>query len=158
MVKIKKYIKKYLFLHFHEIKKLLDHNKKIKYIDCNPRLNLFLSYSLDGFINIYTFPKCKLVSVINIYNYIKEDEPLIKVALISNPFPMIFCYNITNMFVFTINGELINKKEKDKFSKLYPCIDKSLGLIKDNIKVKKRITDKIISDSEIDLPFLNSNI
>ena len=142
----------------HEIKKILDHNKEIKYIDCNPRLNLFLSYSLDGFINIYTFPKCKLVSVIKISNYIKEEEPLIKVVLISNPFPMIFCYNETNMFVFTINGELINKKEKDKYSNLYPCVDKSLGLIKDNIRIKKRITDKIISDSEIDLPFLNYNI
>ena len=71
---------------------------------------------------------------------------------------MIFCYNETNMFVFTINGELINKKEKDKYSNLYPCVDKSLGLIKDNIRIKKRITDKIISDSEIDLPFLNYNI
>ena len=142
----------------HEIKKICDHTKEIKYIDCNPRLNLFLSYSLDGYINIYTFPKCKLVSVIKINNYIKEEEPLIKVVLISNPFPMIFCYNDTNIFVFTINGELINKKEKDKYINLYPCVDKSLGLIKDNIKIIKSITGNIINNSEIDLPFLNNNI
>ena len=142
----------------HEIKKICDHTKEIKYIDCNPRLNLFLSYSLDGYINIYTFPKCKLISVIKINNYIKEEEPLIKVVLISNPFPMIFCYNDTNIFVFTINGELINKKEKDKYINLYPCVDKSLGLIKDNIRIIKSITGNIINNSEIDLPFLNNNI
>ena len=139
----------------HEIKKIFDHNKEIKYIDCNPRLNLFLSYSLDGFINVYTFPKCKLVSVIKINDYIGEENPLIKVVLISNPFPMIFCYNDLEMFVFTVNGELIRKKEKDKFVRLYPCVDKSLGLIKDIIRVKKKITGKIVRTSEIELPSLD---
>ena len=71
---------------------------------------------------------------------------------------MIFCYNDTNIFVFTINGELINKKEKDKYINLYPCVDKSLGLIKDNIRIIKSITGNIINNSEIDLPFLNNNI
>ena len=140
---------------FHEIKKIFDHTKEIKYIDCNPRLNLFLSYSLDGYINIYSFPKCKLVSVIKINDYIDDENPLIKVVLISNPFPMIFCYNDFEMFVFTINGELIRRKEKDKFITLYPSVDKSLGLIKDIIKVKKNITGKIIHNSIIELPSLD---
>ena len=141
----------------HEIKKICDHSKEIKYIDCNPRLNLFLSYSLDGLINIYTFPKYKLVSSIKISNYIDKDHPLIKVALISTPFPMVFCYNELYIFVFTINGELIRKKENNKFIILYPCIDKSLGLIKDNIRIKKSITNLIEYNSEIDLPSLEIN-
>ena len=138
----------------YEIKNINDHSKEIKYIDCNPRLNMFLSYSLDGFINIYSFPNYKLVSVIKISDYINNENPLIKVALISNPFPMIFCYNELYIFVFTINGELIRKKEKDKFIKLYPCVDKSLGLIKEHIRIKKNITELIIHNSEIELPSL----
>ena len=143
----------------HDIKKIYDHTKEIKYIDCNPRLNLFLSYSLDGYINIYTFPKCKLVSVIKINDYIEDENLLlIKIALISNPFPMIFCYNESEMFVFTINGELIRRKEKNKYNTLYPCIDKSLGLIKDNIRIKKNITEIVEHNSEIELPSLDIKI
>ena len=67
---------------------------------------------------------------------------------------MVFSYNEENMFVFSLNGELICRKEKDKFMKLYPCIDKSLGLINDNIRIKKNITDKTHSYSEIELPSL----
>ena len=146
--------------YMHEIKKIFDHTKEIKYIDCNPRLNLFLSYSLDGFINIYTFPRCKLVSVIKINDYIDDENPLIKIALISNPFPMIFCYNELEMFLFTINGELIRRKEKNKNTILYPCIDKSLGLIKDNIIIKGKITetDRAMYNSEIELPSLEIKI
>ena len=39
-----------------KIVKLRDHTKPIKYIDYNKRLNMFLSYSSDGFINIYCIP------------------------------------------------------------------------------------------------------
>ena len=141
-----------------QIKKICDHSKEIKYIDCNPRLNLFLTYSLDGFINIYTFPKFKLVSFIKINDYIDDEKPLIKVVLISNPFPMIFCYDELNMFLFTVNGELIRKKEKDKFFILKPCVDKYLGLIKDCIIIKKFTSNNIIHNSEIDLPSLDINI
>ena len=139
----------------HEIRKINDHSQEIKYIDCNPRLNIFLSYSLDGFINVYTFPKCKLVSVIKINDYIDDENPLIKIALISNPFPMIFCYNQLEMFIFTINGELIRRKEKDKNTILYPCIDKSLGLIKDNIRIKENMIETVMHNSEIELPSLD---
>ena len=139
----------------HKIKIISDHSKAIKYIDYNPRLNLFLSYSLDGFINIYTFPNWKLVSVIKISDYIENElHPLNEVVLVSNPFPMIFCYNEEFMFVFTINGELINKKEKKKYIDIYPCIDKSLGLISDSIRTEKKITINIINYSEIELPSL----
>ena len=116
------------------IKILDDHYKQIKYIDYNPRLNLFLSYSLDGFINIYAFPKCKLVRTIKVKDITNSNEILKKVVLVSNPFPMIFTYDIKNMYVITLNGELINKVEiKIKNIELIPCVDKNCGLIDDSI-------------------------
>ena len=120
------------------IKKLTDHYKQIKYIDYNPRLNLFLSYSLDGFINIYVFPKCKLVRAIKVSNITNSNDILEKVVLVSNPFPMIFTYDKNNMYTITLNGELIKKEElKDKNIEIYPSIDKLYGLINDYICIKK---------------------
>ena len=109
-----------------KFKKLNDHCKQIKYIDYNPRLNLFLSYSLDGFINIYIFPKCKLVRAIRVKDITDSNEILKKVVLVSNPFPMIFTYDINNMYVLTLNGQLIKKKVlKHKNIEIMPCIDKN---------------------------------
>jgi hypothetical protein len=130
------------------IKKLTDHYKQIKYIDYNPRLNLFLSYSLDGFINIYVFPKCKLVRAIKVNNITNSNEILKKVVLISNPFPMIFTYDNKNMYTITLNGDLIKKEELKKENiEIYPCVDKNCGLINDCIlieygdnKIKKEIS------------------
>ena len=122
---------------FKIIKKLNDHNKQIKYIDYNQRLNLFLSYSLDGFINIYIFPKCKLVRAIKVNDITNSNEILKKVALVSNPFPMIFTYDNNNMYAITLNGELIKKEElSNKNIEIYPCIDKNCGLINDCIFIK----------------------
>ena len=118
------------------IKLLTDHYKQIKYIDYNPRLNLFLSYSLDGFINIYVFPKCKLVRAIKVSNITNSNDILEKVVLVSNPFPMIFTYDKNNMYTITLNGELIKKEELKYKQKLYPCIDKNCGLINDYIIFK----------------------
>ena len=141
------------YLKFKIIKKLTDHNKQIKYIDYNPRLNLFLSYSLDGFINIYTFPKCKLVRAIKTINITNSELILQKVVLVSYPFPMIFTYDKYNMYTLSLNGELIKKEEiKDKNIKIYPCIDKNCGLINDYIIIEKN--NKNIEKIKISLPSL----
>ena len=116
--------------------KISDHYKQIKYIDYNPRLNLFLTYALDGYINIYTFPKIKLVRVIKIDNFYENDDYLKKVVLISNPFPMIFCHNETKMFVFSINGELIRSRSIEPGTEFIPSIDKDLGLIRDHVEMR----------------------
>ena len=113
--------------------KLSDHYKQILYIDYNPRLNLFLSYGLDGYINIYAFPKCKLVRTIKVKDITKSDDLLKKVALISIPFPMIFFHDNNYLYSLTINGDLINKKEMHKNCKIFACIDKNLGLMVDSI-------------------------
>ena len=140
---------------YYKIKKITDHNKQIKYIDYNPRLNLFLSYSLDGFINIYIFPKCKLVRAIKVDDFTKSKEILEKVVLVSNPFPIIFTYDKNNMYTLTLNGELIKKEKiKDKIIEICPCIDKNCGLISDCIIIKKGENDK----EELSLPLLKSNV
>ena len=113
--------------------KLRDHYKKILYIDYNPRLNLFLSYGLDGYINIYVFPKCKLIRTIKVKDITKTDEPLKKVILISSPFPMLFFHDCYYLYALTINGDLINKKEMNKNCMIFPCVDKNLGLMLDTI-------------------------
>jgi hypothetical protein len=138
---------------YKEIKKITDHYKQIKYIDYNTRLNLFLSYSLDGFINIYVFPKCKLVRVIKVCNITDSEEILQKVVLISNPFPMIFCYDKKNMYLITLNGDLIKKAkiEYENFE-IYPIIDKNCGIVNDeilieNLDVKKNNKEEIFLPS-----------
>ena len=124
---------------YKKIKTLTDHYKQIKYIDYNPRLNLFLSYSLDGFIHIYIFPKCKLVRSIKVINITKSENILQKIALVSNPFPMIFAYDTNfTLYILTLNGELINKRElKNKSLEIFPCIDKNFGLINDCIIIER---------------------
>ena len=141
------------------MKKLSDHNKQIKYLDYNPRLNLFLSDSLDGFINLYVFPKCKLVRAIKFSDLIGTEEVLEKVVLVSNPFPMIFTYDKKNMYSLTLNGELIKCEEiKDKIIEIKPCIDKNFGLINDCIIIKKEVNDKQEKEEELSLPLFKPNI
>ena len=120
----------------NNIIKICDHYKQIKYIDYNPRLNLFLTYALDGYINLYTFPKIKLVRVIKIDNFYENNDYLKKVVLISNPFPMIFCHNESKMFVFSINGELIRSRQIEPGTEFIPSIDKDLGLIRDHVEMR----------------------
>ena len=144
---------------------LRDHTKPIKYIDYNKRLNMFLSYSLDGFINIYCFPSCKLVRSIKVSEFTKGELEV--VVLVSNPFPMIFTCDKVKMFIISINGELIKEKEitqLDDYSEreIVPIIDKDFGIVNDYIcflykktsieksSIKKTETKKI----EIELPFL----
>ena len=143
-----------------KMKVLRGHYKEIKYIDYNPRLKAFLSYSLDGFINIYTFPKIKLLRAIKVGKFTKKV--LEKVVLISNPFPMIFTYDNISMYILTINGDLIRKKKfKNKIIEIIPCIDKEFGIVNDSIFIKYQqiIDEKIdkICEKEIELPSLNTN-
>ena len=124
-----KYIKNQNYVPFE---KLFDHTKEIIYIDYNPRLNLFADYSLDGFINIYTMPTLKLVRVIQTKDF---DIPgkIYKIALISNPFPMICCVSTRRIFIWDINGDLVNSFEINERIQVEFCIDKCYGRFNDHM-------------------------
>ena len=119
------------------IKQLHDHSKEIKYIDFNPRLNILLTYSLDGFINLYIFPKLKLINVIDTTSF-KEKNDLNyfdEVVLISYPFPMIICHTKEYIYSLTINGDYIkNEKLKENHSVNF-IIDKNLGSSEDLVEI-----------------------
>ena len=114
-------------------KSLTDHSSEIKYIDYNPRLNLLVDYALDGYINIYTVPKFKLIQVIQTKDFNKSNQTIKYVILISNPFPIICCICSKVIFVLDINGLLINTISIESAQELSFCIDKNCGLFNDYI-------------------------
>ena len=119
------------------IKKLNDHSKEIKYIDFNSRLNIFLSYSLDNFINVYIFPKLKLINIIDTDLFKEKDDKnyFDEVVLLSYPFPSILCHNKKNIYLLSINGEKIKSQKLQNNEKILIVIDKNLGLLPDKVDI-----------------------
>ena len=119
------------------IEKLSNHENEIKYIDFNSRLNLLLSYSLDEFINIYIFPKIKLINVIDTNSFKEKDDRnyFDKVVLLSFPFPLIVCHNKEYIYLLSINGELIKYEKLEEGDIIIFSVDKNLGLIDDTVKI-----------------------
>ena len=119
------------------IGKLSNHENEIKYIDFNSRLNLLLSYSLDEFINIYIFPKIKLINVIDTNSFKEKDDRnyFDKVVLLSFPFPLIVCHNKEYIYLLSINGELIKYEKLEEGDIIIFSVDKNLGLIDDTVKI-----------------------
>lgn len=113
-------------------KKIYDHHKQIKYIDFNSRLNAFVTYALDGFINLYLFPTCKLINSIKVNNLVGNNCIFDAVFLISNPFPMIACKNKILMYIFDINFNFIHV-ESIAENEVKIHIDKNCGIIQDFI-------------------------
>ena len=126
--------------YYMEIKlmsKLYDHTKEIKYIDFNSRLNILLSYSLDNFINIYIFPKLKLINAIDISSFkdINDVQSFDEVVLLSYPFPSIICHNKQYIYQLSINGDLIKYKKLDEGDRILLFIDKNLSIAEDRVEV-----------------------
>ena len=96
-------------LSLKKIKKLKDHSREVIYIVYNKNLNLWLSVSLDGFINIYTFEKCDHVGNINIKDEYQENLLYLNyINFISKPIScIILC--IKNKFIsYSINGKKLD--------------------------------------------------
>jgi len=125
------------------IKKLCNHENEIKYIDFNSRLNILLSYSLDEFINIYIFPKLKLINVIDTNSFREKNDHnyFDKVVLISFPFPSIVCYNKEYIYLLSINGELIKYEKLEEGEIIVFSIDKNLGIVGDSVKIYNSLNE-----------------
>jgi hypothetical protein len=151
----KHYLEKIRNGEFNLMKILRDHSSEITYIDYNPRLNLVIDYALDGYINIYTMPTLKLVHVIQTKDF-GINEQINFLILISNPFPMITCICSSNLFVFDINGKLINKQDFCHEIKLGFGIDKNCGLFNDCISFQNEKDNSNNKEQKIDLFLKNS--
>ena len=92
---------------------ITDHLSPISDINCSSDLNLWISASIDGYINLYTLPLSKLI------RSIKVDTPYCDyVFLCASPLPSIVVIGeenkISEIFVYSINGELyLRQKEQD---------------------------------------------
>ena len=85
-----------------------DQFSSIIHIDCNEELNLWASSSMDGYINIYTLPVCKLIRSIKI-----STKKCNYAFLSAFPLPSVIAITeedkiekISKIFAYSINGYL----------------------------------------------------
>ena len=93
------------------VKLLTDQSSPISHIFCNDELNLLATASIDGCICLYTLPLCKLVRCIKV-----PTDNCTYVFLSESPLPSILAIsdedNISQIFVYSINGKFYQKKEE----------------------------------------------
>ena len=136
----------------HEI---MDHTDEIINVFYNLRLNMYATYSYDGYICVYILPN-KLISII------KHPKNLYfnKVFLSANPYPTIITYEKDKKAFssYTLSGMLINKIELDKNNNyqinIFLHFDVCGGCYKDRIEVELRNTKKTMKFI-LDLPFFD---
>ena len=101
------------------------HMSAIADINCNVELNLWISASIDGYINLYTLPLCKLIRSIKTpikkcSNVFLSDSPLPSIIVLSQE------EKYTEIFVYSINGKLLLRQKQNSFIKC-PIIMKDLN-------------------------------
>ena len=92
-----------------QIKIIPDQKSAISHIYCNSDLNMWVSTSIDGYINLYTLPLCKLARTIKISSQNSSYS-----FLSSSPLPSIVIINDeanSEIIVYSINGKLIYKHQ-----------------------------------------------
>jgi WD40 repeat protein len=92
------------------------HNQKINNIFISDELNAFVSCSDDNYINIFSFPSCKVI------NSLFVEKPEI-VLLSSRPLNICITYSSKNqkLIIFSVNGHLVKEMKQDKKPE-YPTI------------------------------------
>ena len=107
------------------VKKINEQMTEISHINCNNELNLWSSTSIDGYVNIYSFPLCKLLRCIKI-----PTTNCKYVFLSSSPLPCIIAIcgekSETEKFVYSINGKFL-ASQKEENSILSPNIMKDIN-------------------------------
>jgi len=90
-------------------KYLIDQKSAISHLHCNSDLDLWVSTSIDGYINLYTLPLCKQARTIKIGKKCSYS------FLTSSPLPciVVICDETDNteIIVYSLNGKLITNKE-----------------------------------------------
>ena len=119
------------------LKILHDHNKEIKYIDYNPRLNILADYSLDGFINLYIMPSLQLIRVIQTKDFYIQGT-INKIALIAYPFPILCFASDLNICVLDINVEFLRNKPIKEGPKFEFAVDKNCGRVEDYVNFENQ--------------------
>jgi len=83
----------------------------ISHIYCNNDLNLWSSTTIDGYINIYTLPVCKLIRCIK-----ASTKNCSYAFLSSSPLPSVIVINDeennSEFFVYSINGKFMFKQQE----------------------------------------------
>ena len=107
------------------IKRVSDQKSAISHIYCNSDLNLWLSTSINGFINLYTLPLCKLARTIKV-----STKKCSCSFLSSSPLPSIVIINDesnnSEIFVYSLNGKFITKQQL-YYKLINPIIIKDLN-------------------------------
>ena len=88
-----------------------DQISPISHIHCSNDLNLWSSATIDGYINIYTYPKCKLTRCIKV-----PTNKLSYAFLSSSPLPSVIAIsdeeNNSELYVYSINGSFMFKQQE----------------------------------------------
>ena len=95
--------------------KMIHNNcKRINYICSNDNLKMFISFSDDGFINLYLMESCNLVG--SVYDKRKCDY----IFLFNTPFPSFSSFSNSNckFNCYTLNGNPIDLKDFDEENKI----------------------------------------
>ena len=99
-------------------KKIYNQMSPISDININNKLNLFGTCSIDGFVNIYTLPLCKLIRSIKVTLIKKDNGKCNYVFLSESSLPSIIVIieddKNCEIFSYSINGTLLNKLKEDK--------------------------------------------
>ena len=89
-----------------------DQMSYISYIHSNSQLNLWASATKDGYINLYTSPRCKLVRSIKV-----DTQNCEYIFLISSPLPSIIAIVSDNgasrILLYSINGKFLQSQEEE---------------------------------------------
>ena len=89
--------------------KIIEQMSEISHINCNNELNLWASASIDGYVNIYSFPLCKLFRTFKI-----PTNNCRYIFLSSSPLPCVVAIcnekTISEIFVYSINGKFLSRQ------------------------------------------------